>query len=162
MLQVWDAGPYQIFRNEPASWIRVIPRNIIESSTLTPVAPKSADDLLSNSTPSDWLHDGYVDHIIGYEGPVFSCYTDEEEAPIYSPPEIKALAKLFAGMSQNHSTFHLFGAFRSVQYSLVQRGDVFLALESALGYGWGDAGNAQIFYEITDSGPEFTFEWSCY
>ena len=39
---------------------------------------------------------------------------------------------------------------------------VFLALDSDNGYVWGDAGTAQIFYRMADTGPEFSFDWSCY
>ena len=88
---------------------------------------------------------------------------DSEGAYKDSPPEVIRLASLLNGLNLNDSGTHMFGTFYPVQYRASQMGrDVFMTLDSDCGYSWGDSGTAQIFYELTESGPVFSFNWSCY
>jgi len=58
--------------------------------------------------------------------------------------------------------FHLFGAFRPIQYYPKERSRPFFCLESEYGLNFGD-GQAQIFYETgKEYGTLFYFDWSCY
>jgi ankyrin repeat protein len=157
-------GTLQVFESNGGSIIRVIPKQVIETTVMTPVAPSSEDDLYFPLVPTEWLSGGEVQHILGYEGPVFSCHAAEEDAFDESPSEVKKLANLMKEVAcQNDSGLHLFGTFYPVQYRASEKGaPVFLSLDSDHGYFWGDSGTAQVFYKMTNDGPEFSFDWSCY
>ena len=154
MLQVWNAD-YQ----HPI--IRIIPRDVIETAEMTPVAPTSEGDFEWTFVPTEWVSGGGVQQILGFEGPLFSGHISLDD--FASPPELKRLADLGKVLTQNDSGLHLFGTFYPVQYTASEKGlPVFLALDCDHGYFWGDSGTAQIFYRMTESGPEFSFDWSCY
>ncbi len=168
-------GTLQVFDGSGGSIIRVIPKQVMETAVMTPVAPMSEADLYYPTVPTGWLTGGQVEHIIGYEGPVFSCHVaeedafdeeDEEDEDAFddSPSEVKKLAGLMKKIGcQNDSGLHLFGTFYPVQYRAAEKGiPVFLSLDCDHGYFWGDSGTAQVFYKMTDEGPEFSFAWSCY
>lgn len=147
MLQIWWADSFGV--------IKTIPRNEIETAELTPVGPTSEEDY--DHPPGMWNAGEDVQHIIGYEGPVFSAYTvlGFENRIWQDNPDVARLCELAISIQGNATGQHLFGTFYPIQY---RPSDMKLPVLLTIDIG---VGNAQIFYRMTDSGPEFSFDWSC-
>ncbi|MDP3537951.1 MAG: WGR domain-containing protein [Azonexus sp.] len=162
-------GLLQIFLAEDSSTfvIRVIPRSCVDENKMTPFVQGSEDEFDGFMTMKYWLgSDGFVSQIIGYDEPVLSAhvYVSDGNPEDDDPDVLKEIFERMESLSLNDSGIHMFGTFYPIQYCHSDvGGELLMALDSELCYGWGDSGNAQIFVTRNkDGSTNFSVMWSCY
>jgi hypothetical protein len=162
LLQLWILGDSDV------GDIRVIPRDMVDSSDLTNDIPTTATMNLDWGCFAECLNgEGDAVYVIrGFSGPVFSMYSSLESFDDKSADgiaELSTVMELATKIKGELGGHHAFGSFSPVQYSPGECENVLIALDSDLPFFWGDSGNAQIFYTLKESGdPVFSFRWSCY
>lgn len=156
VLQIWNSDS-----EKPV--IRTIPRGIVKTAEMTPIPSGSAKDYVDWPCDVDkWFYDGYVQHILGFEGPFVSYgYTESNVVPEDAPAELVQLIDLLNEIHKNNSASEyradpqLFGTFDTLQYSPSEVGlPVLISLVFVMG-------TSHVFYRMTDAGLVFSFKWSC-
>lgn len=180
LLQVWM--PHEAVSTP--LFIRVVPRDSVDVSKLT-----LAIEIPTNMSPLQKRDEVWSDEleefvprqsfqITGYEAGRFTCQIahqiqDNYQADVLSVNSVtQTLIKDFdkklkpllkKGAKGFHpGDCHLFGTFVRLQYSAMEVPKPLFCFESDdLGFMWGDSGNAQLFYEISNDGKvSFSFDWA--
>jgi len=162
LLQVFITDSYM------GSIVRLIPKQEVRPELLTNILAQDSNDFFDPDRcrcPSGCLDYGAY-QIVGFEEPVLSS---PDFYALYAPedgdPELfKQIHREIMALEDGSDRFHMFGTFSQIQYSHSEdmESEVFMAMESDLGYEWGDSGNAQIFFNRRDNGMHsFSFMWSC-
>jgi hypothetical protein len=170
------SGLLQLWMGDTDGVLRVIPENAATHSELTAIPAdldalgydeRYNDPVRANTVPV-WRRSSFA--IIGHRPRVLSgpplLRTALEGCLVRNlrPALHRSLTRLDRLLPDTWSmpTPHYFGNFDLIQYDVIDRPPVVLALESDGIFFWGDCGNAQLFYKIAAVGaPEFSFDWSC-
>lgn len=107
-------------------------------------------------------HQIVIRQIAGYKEPYISSAVDSHEGTGDDlPPDFWKLNEHLKEVADSSGGNHLFGTFYEIQTSPCD-GELFVALDEADGYVWGDTGNAQIFVKEDEQGFKYSAQWSCY
>lgn len=170
LLQLW-------IEDSTEGRLRLIPREHVQESRLTPPPPSATNHVWPNPKAfelfeqrSTWTH-GYT--VSAIRPPVLTIPDTLVSAFDELPSFVgQRLAQAFAKMEQalqdeavvgqHPGEIGFFGNFSTIQYDSINHPETLLIMESGEIFMWGDHGNAQIFYEPNKAGAfDFSFEWSC-
>lgn len=153
-------GLLQVFiRPDAGSWeVRTIPRQVVDTAALSKLP--TFDENQFSSASLEWASDsGEFDEMVALSKPVISSTV---WMPDNMPDELLPLVERMNGYAGNtDGPPYLFGTFDLIQYCPSERPPCLMCLCSDDNFNWGGDGSAQIFYEFSEKGTEFTFEWAC-
>ena len=176
LLQVWM--PHKVVAGAD-QYVRVVPRAAVNSADLTPIPtiPEDLDPLQSLEATGTgfqvmgWSEPRYTTPLAhGFQAhyPLKKLTADAALAREIQDFD-RALLALVQGTTAPFSPVnsHLFGTFAEVQYAPQDRLQPLFCFdgpawgEESCGLGWGDGGNAQLFFSLdADGAVSFSFDWS--
>lgn len=163
LLQFWYDTDWD---NDSRDLIRVIPRDVLNTESMTPFEPtKKLFDVISSPVPLELIFNtswGEVYTITGFESMGLHAQTGYLDiySEVLTEEQLSSISNFltdFIKSTDLPDKFHFFGSFYPIQYSSADIGNGWECLVHFPE--WGSCGNSQLFYCLFENG-NMVFDFS--